>query len=263
MRRNHLTCWTVWLLCAGLLGLGCGDDSGSAGSGGSAGTGGTGGSDATVSVDVQVVRFQPGEEDVPLEGAEVCLEGTENCATSDEEGLVQLDVPASSELTLELAAEGFGPTLLPVTTTDTGPAPQLGPLLDDATLELLAGVLGIDYPFVGTGVMAVSVLEELTVPVVSDDPGIPGITLTADREGSIYYLDENEFPQFDLSATTAPSGAGGLVEAEPDTWELTLGGTASNCVIVTGWPGSTESAFRFPIRAGFVTQTVVTCDPVE
>lgn len=129
---------------------------------------------------------------------------SDNCETSDEEGLVQLDAPANSELTLELTAEGFGPTLLPVTTTDTGPAPQLGPLLDEATLGLLAGVLGIDYPFVGTGVMAVSVLEELT-----------------------------------------------------------LGGTASNCVIVMGWPGSTESSLRFPVQPGFVTQTVVTCDPVE
>jgi hypothetical protein len=235
--------------------VGCSDSSSESG------TGGTGGTADTVTVELQVVQFQPGDTDVPFEGAEVCLQDTENCVTSNEEGFVELDVPASSELTLEVTAEGYGPTLTPVTTTDESPATQVTPLLDEATLELLSGVLGIDYPFTETGVVALSVLD--TAPIVENDNGIPGVTMTPDREGSVYYLDENEFPRFDISETTTPSGAGGIVEAEPGTWEITLGGTASNCVVVTGWPGSTDNSLRFPIKAGYFTQAFVTCDPVD
>ncbi|MGB8332367.1 MAG: hypothetical protein WCE62_19745 [Polyangiales bacterium] len=217
-------------------------------------------SDKTVTLDLTVVEFDPGsDEDTPFEGAEVCVADTSNCATSDADGIVQLEIPANAELELLVTAEGYTPTLTPQTTSDQDITTQLTPLLSDQTATLLAGVLNTPYPLGDNGLAAISVL---TAPVTASNNGIAGVTLTPDPGATVFYLDENEFPTRDLSATTAPSGAGGLIEVAPGTWELDLGGTASNCVIVAGWPGSTDSSVRLPVRAGFVTQGFVTCDPV-
>ena len=242
------------LMCVAWTLVGCGESTND-------GSGGTGGSSATVMIDLSVLQFEPGTNvDPPLEGAEVCVENTTNCVTSDAAGMARLEIPANSELALLVTADGFGPTVTPQTTTDQDITTQVAPLLADATVTLLAGVLNTPYPPGANGLVALSVL---TAPITDNNNGIPGVTLTPDREAAVYYLDENEIPRRDLSATTAPSGAGGLIEVAPGTWELELGGTASNCVVVAGWPGSTESSVRLPVRAGFITQGFVTCDPVS
>jgi len=67
--------------------LGCGSSSGD-----------TGGK--TVQFRMEVIVFEPSEGDVPLEGVEVCVVDTDNCATSDVTGFVTLALPANSELSL-------------------------------------------------------------------------------------------------------------------------------------------------------------------
>ncbi|MFZ1864001.1 MAG: hypothetical protein WAU39_07255 [Polyangiales bacterium] len=232
--------------------VGCGDSNGD-------GTGGTGGSADTVSVDLSVVEFEPGTTDTPLEGAEVCVSDTTNCATSDADGMVTMEVPANSEIVFEVTATGYGDTLTPQTTTDQDVTAQLSPLLADSVVTLLAGILGTSYPFEGTGVIAISSLVE---PVGADGNGIAGITYTPDQALTSYYLDQDEIPRLEATATAEPSGAGGFIEVAPGTYEVTLGGTASNCVVVAGWPGSGAGSVRLPVRAGFITQGIVTCDPV-
>jgi len=238
----------VWSVASAIVGalmfIGCGDS----------------GSGGTVSIDLSVIEFEPDGSDPPFEGAEVCVSDTTNCATSDADGMVTLEIPANSEIVFEVTADGYGPTLTPQTTTDQDITTQLTPLLSDEVLGLLAGVLNTPYPPGDNGLVALSVL---TAPIDAADNGIPGVTITPDRQAITYYLDENEFPSRDLTATTAPSGAGGLIEVAPGTWELALGGTASNCVVVAVWPGSGENTVRLPVRAGFITQGFVTCDPVD
>jgi hypothetical protein len=227
---------------------GCGDDDGGSEPG------------QTVQLDLQVIEFEPGASvDPPLEGAEVCEADTSNCDTSDSEGMVTLDVPANSELELLVNADGYGPTLTPLTTSEDDVDGQVTPLLTEDVLTVLAGALGTPYPLTDDGLIAVSAL---VAPVSGQDNGIGGVTFTPDSSGTLYYLDENEIPRTDISATTEPSGAGGLVEVAPGTLELTLGGTASNCTIASGWPGSDSTSIRLPVRAGYITQGFVTCDPV-
>lgn len=222
-----------------------------------------GGSDepSTVQLDLEVIEFEPGTSvDPPLEGAEVCVADTDNCAISDADGMVTLDIPANSELEILVTADGYAPTITPQTTTDQDITTQVTPMLADAVATVLSGALGTPYPPDGTGVVAVSVL---TAPIDDQDNGIAGVTLTPDASGTLFYLDENEIPRTDISATTEPSGAGGLIEVSPGTVELTLGGTATNCVIVAGWPGSDAFSVRLPVRDGYFTQGFVTCDPVD
>jgi len=233
--------------------FGCGD------SGGDGGTAGTGGSAQTVTVELAVFEFAPGEANVPVPDAEVCVLDSSNCATSDAEGLVTLQVPANAETGFTVIAAGFTPTIAPQTTTDED-LTNLTPLLADTLATALAAILNTPYPFEGTGAVALSVL---VAPVTDDDNGISGVTLTADRTATSYYLDEDEFPSLDLTETIAPSGAGGYIELAAGTLEITLGGTASNCIIVSGWAGSDASSVRVPIEVGFFTQAFVTCDPVS
>lgn len=233
--------------------VGCGDSNDD-------GTGGTGGSADTVTVDLTVVEFEPLTTDTPLEGAEVCVADTTNCATSDADGMVTMVVPANAEIVFEVTATGYGPTLTPQTTTDQDVATQLSPLLADSVVGLLAGILDTPYPFEGTGVIAISTLVE---PVGADGNGIGGVTYTPDQTLTSFYLDQDEIPRVEATATAEPSGAGGFIEVAPGTYEVTLGGTASNCVVVAGWPGNGAGSVRLPVRAGFITQGIVTCDPVS
>ena len=260
MNRNKRVTM-VAVACTALTSFGCGssNDESSGGTAGGGGNDGDGGG-ASVQLDVAVITFEPGlGMNVPFEGAEVCVGETDTCATSDAEGNLELTVPADSEIELLASAEDYTPVLTPVTTGDENQSGVLVPLISEATVELLSGVLGTPYPPGENGIVALSVL---VAPVEDANNGIAGVTVTPDREAEVYYLDENELPSYELTETTYPSGVGGMVEVAPGTWELTLGGTASNCIISAAWPGSSALAFRLPVRAGYFTQGFVTCDPV-
>ena len=229
--------------------FGCGDSGG-------AGSGGTGGSSDSVTIELTVIAFEPGEDDVDVPGAEVCVADTTNCATTDVEGSVVLTLPANSDVALTVIAEGFTPTLTAQTTTDVDLTMLQTAVLTDTLAALLAGVLGTPYPLGGTGLIAISAL---TVPITANDNGIAGVTYSLGEEEA-YYLDENGFPTFDLMATTEPDGAGGYIELSPGEYEIAIGGTASNCVAVSAWLGSDDSSIRLPVRAGFFTQAFVSCE---
>lgn len=228
---------TMLVVASTLLGaltlFGCADSGGT-------GSGGTGGSSDTVTIELTVIAFEPGEDNVNVPGAEVCVADSTNCATTDAEGLVVLTLPANAEIALTVIAEGFTPTLAPQTTTDVDLTMLQTAVLSDTIAALLAGVLGTPYPLGDVGLIAISALTD---PPTDDDNGIPGVTYT-----------------LDLMATTAPDGVGGYIELSPGEYEITLGGTASNCVVVSGWPGSDDSSIRLPVRAGFFTQAFVTCE---
>jgi hypothetical protein len=213
----------------------------------------------TVGFELEVIAFEPGEDDVTVSGAEVCVADTSNCGTTDADGLVELTLPANSEVTLTVTADGYSPVVSPQLTTDVDSAEIRTALLTESVASLLAGVLGTPYPFEGVGAIAISVL---TPPITANDNGIPGVTCVLDNEAT-YYLDENGFPSFDLTATARPDGVCGYVEMAPGEYEVSLGGTASNCVPVSAWPGSGADSIRVPVRAGSFTQAFVVCDAVE
>ena len=77
--------------------------------------------------------------------------------------------------------------------------------------------------------------------------------------GKGFYNDAQGDPSLDLDSTSA-NGAGGFVEVAPDEVEVRLGGTATNCTPLTAWPGSEANTIRIPIKAGFVSWSVVRCD---
>ena len=86
--------------------LGCGSSSGDT-------------SGKTVQFRMEVIVFEPSEGDVPLEGVEVCVVDTDNCATSDVTGFVTLALPANSEIALTVLKVGYAPTIAPQLTTES------------------------------------------------------------------------------------------------------------------------------------------------
>lgn len=213
----------------------------------------------TIEFTMDVIAFEPGMGDVPLDGVEVCQFETDNCATSDATGFVTLTLPANSEVLLTVEKDGYTPTLSPQLTEDSDTDEYRTALLDEQTSSLLAGVLGVPYPLEG-GVVAISALYE---PLRQDDNGIAGITFSTGGHET-YYLDEMSFPTYDLTATTTPDGVGGFAELPDGEYEVTVGGDAVNCEVASAWPGASDDTIRVPAAVGFFTQAFISCDePVE
>lgn len=240
MTHSHST--VLLLLVAGAVVASCGSST----------------SAGTVTLELTVIAFDPDGPDVRVVGAEVCVVGDGECQTTDADGLAVLALPANAEVALTIEATGYTPALSPQTTKDVDLSGIQTALLTEETSALLAGALGTPYPLGDSGLMAISALNETP----ADDNGVAGVTYTL-AGATPYYLDENSFPTYELTETTRPDGAGGFVElaAKPDGYDVTVGGTASNCTIGSAWPGSSPDLVRVPTLAGFFTQASIVCDP--
>jgi hypothetical protein len=123
----------------------------------------------------------------------------------------------------------------------------------DALLETQYARVMSPYPPVGTGTVFVAVRA-------LGDGGIEGATLKLiGATGEAFYLDEDGHWALGLPATTS-AAQGGFVEVSPGVVEVEIGGTASNCLVVYGWPSDSANTTRLPVREGFMTVAVVRCD---
>ena len=255
----------------GLLALpiaGCGDSSsGDGGTGGSSGTGGvaaTGGTGASGGTGGSVGCDCPGgcdpvtmffetverEEDfgvgAVLEGVRICEVGTQNCATSNEEGKATLELPGCEDVAWTFEKEGYGGLAGADVTDDTLDAgPFTWGLLPNELAEVWSDELETTYPWTGTFHRAV--------------PGRVGATYElVDEAAKTFYMDEAGRPSLDLTATTS-RGNGGFVDLAPGEIEVEFGGTATDCVASIAWTSSRPNTMRVPILDGFVMVGSMRC----
>ncbi|MFW2387900.1 MAG: hypothetical protein ACN4G0_06170 [Polyangiales bacterium] len=175
----------------------------------------------------------------PLEGVEVCETDTETCATTDADGIAEIEVTANTEVTYTLTKEGYLPYLVPV--VPVGPMSSFWPMLSDQIAEDFADTMMTPYPFTA-GLIALAAL-----------PTMPGATFDVVGETVPgYYNDENGTPVPTLTATTS-FGRGGFVEVSPGEQEIEFGGTASDCRRSFGWPADAPNRIRLPVEAGYIT----------
>ncbi|TNF63263.1 MAG: hypothetical protein EP303_02885 [Deltaproteobacteria bacterium] len=193
------------------------------------------------------------EEDngTPLPGVTVCENGTPNCDRSDSTGRAVLRLPIDQEISYTNEKEGYGSQVRADVLSAAGDT--LSPWMRvDAPLEARYERVMSPYPEVGTGTVFVAVRAQ--------GGGLEGATLKLiGATGKAFYLDENRDWSLDLTATTS-SGQGGFVEVSPDEVQVEIGGTASNCVVVYGWPSDSANTTRLPVLEGFMTVAVVRCD---
>ncbi len=252
----------VWIAVA----IGCrisDGGAGSGGSGGSPGTGGASGMDGAAGnggaagmtegvVLTATVTQAPSLDDKlfdgpPLEGAELCEADTDNCATSDAAGAMQIMVRANQEITYTLSKDGFVTYLI----GDVSEPPTLGatwPMISDALMATESERVGFDWPS-EDGLVALAVFDLQ-----------PGVTWeTVGEESTLYYMDEDGIAQTDLSETTS-FGRGGAYDVSPGVQVVEFGGAAMNCETAIAWPESGENRIRVPVRAEHISYGSMNCD---
>lgn len=236
-------------LCACVLGLmpllGCSETNGTGGSGGDGGSGGT--------ALLVVLPLDVDEQDdvTLLPGVTVCETETTNCDLSDSTGRAELQLPIDQEISYTNEKEGYGSQLRADVLSAAGET--VSPWMRvDSLLEARYESVMSPYPEVGTGTVFVLVRAQ--------DGGLEGATLKLiGATGKAFYLDENGDWSLGLAATTS-FGQGGFVEVNPGEIEVEIGGTASNCAVVYGWPSDSANIIRLPVLEGFMTVAAVLCD---
>ncbi len=214
----------------------------------------------TVTLNLTVNDFMPGETAAPVPNAEVCVLDTEDCTTTDADGLAVVALPRNSETGVTVTANGFNTTVVAQTTNADFVSDQTATLLSEAIAATLSALLNLDYPLVGTGVVNVN-----TTFSSPDGGGIPGSTFElTDGTGNGYYVTEDGFPEDDplVLMATSSFGAGGFVEVTPGVVEIDIGGSPGGCGVAQAWPGSTATSIRLPAQDGAFTSCVVFCDTV-
>ncbi len=212
----------------------------------------------TVTLNLTVNTFEPGEAAMGVPNAEVCVLDTEDCTTTNADGLAVVVLPADAETGVTITADGFNPTVLAQTTNADFLPDQTTTMLTETVAGALSLVLDIDYPPVGTGVIG---LTSLFSPPGGAGGGIPGATYElTEGTGTRYYIFENGFPTYELTATSS-FGGGGFVEVAPGVVEIDIGG-AGDCGTSQAWPGTTATSIRLPVQDGAITFGFVFCDTV-
>lgn len=213
----------------------------------------------TVTLNLTVNSFEPGVAAAPVPDAEVCVLDTEDCTTTDADGLAVVAFPRNTLTGVTITAEGFNTTVVAQTTNADFVSDQTTTLLSDGVGAILALGLDIEYPLVGTGVVTVNTTFS---PPGGAGGGIPGAAFElTDGTGTGYYVTEDGFPTYDLMATSS-FGAGGFVEVAPGVVEIDIGGSPGGCGEAQAWPGTTATSIRLPVQDGAITFGFVFCETV-
>jgi hypothetical protein len=203
---------------------------------------------ALLSVAVASADFEPTG---PLEGAEFCETGTDNCVFTDATGLATLELPIGPEVRCTLEKEGHGSYLV----AEVMPAGGEQYAFSMGTHSHLAGQfqrIDSPYPMRLSGTVVIALV-----------PRFAGATFELDdATGKPFYHDEEGRRSLDLTETTA-FGLGGFAEISPGEFQVNLGGTAERCVPGIGWPGNVANSVRFPIREGYITYVSIFCPPPQ
>ncbi|MBW2548118.1 MAG: hypothetical protein JRE82_12985 [Deltaproteobacteria bacterium] len=242
--------------------VGCGGSNG--GDGGSAGTAGTGGGGGVETAELRLTATE-GDGNIlgtRLEGVEFCETDIANCTTSDANGqaTLEMEVPADGRISYTYSKDGYMPGLRTDVVDEEFNAfiGEYGNfnITDETMTDRWAGMMS-PYPMEGTGWVSVNAFVSdflpSFLPVVGATFELVGAT------GKGYYDDPSGEPSLVLTETGI-SGGGGFIEVAPGEVEIRFGGTATNCVVLKGWPGSEANTIRMPVKVGFVTWGSMRCD---
>jgi hypothetical protein len=242
--------------------MGCSDAEGTGVSGwdavcaGVSGGGGNGGSPTALAA----LHFKEatgegrGKYGPPLEGVEVCELCTTNCELTDADGWADLQLPVGQETGYTVVKEGYASTLVPLVMPETGYIGSAAIAPDDLAAERNDQVMS-PYPLTDTGWLQIQVWDD-------GGDGFPGATFElTPPSGKAFYREEDNL-SLDLDATTS-RGVGGFTEVAPGTVQVTVGGTAENCVVfMRGWPADSENSTTAPVVEGYRTRVRFICDEV-
>lgn len=189
-----------------------------------------------------------------LEGVRVCEGDTGNCAVSDVNGEVTLEVPAGEEIFYTLQKERYDSFLFADVIPESGSSRVWYLQTDEEATPFHEEVMS-PYPRQGTGGIQIFLV-----------PAFAGATFDlVDATGKTYYepyqnpWNPPPYTDPDLVATSE-GGAGGFVEiTAPGTVQIEFGGSAQRCLPETAWPGDVENRVRVPVREDHLSIVFVNC----
>jgi len=231
--------------------VGCSETAGAGGGGGSAGGGGTAGDGGanTASVVFSLYEWDPVQGNVgPAVDVEICDTGTTNCVQTDDIGAATLEgMPVDQEVSSTLDKDGLASYLDSYIVSATGFVVVHGMATEQRLTDQFERMMS-PYPMVGTGMIFVDTgtLVGATFKLVGTD-------------GKAFYRDADGNFDPDLTATTAFGGGGFLEVSSPGEYEVEIGGTADNCVIIRGWSGDSDNTVKLPIQEGYMSTAIVAC----
>jgi len=199
-----------------------------------------------VRLTVLISEGLPPTPTAPIEGGQLCQADKDNCDVSGADGEATIELPRNKEVVWTLEKEGYGSTMTPYFSESRS---------DSAAWQLWTNEWYADnfdrlmtpYPMDGTGAIYVFVAGRLA-----------GVTFElVDATGKRYYFDEEGNLSPDLEATTS-LGAGGFVEVQPGEFQVEIGGREP-CIPTWGWPGDANNRITVPVKAGYMTTTVISC----
>ena len=213
---------------------------------------------ATVNVvDYGISYYDPEMEPPPLEGAQVCEADTNNCVTTDSEGIAELTLPRSVNGAWTIEKDGYLPVIVPFNrTSDVSVTTPMG---SDELVAGFAAVLGVPYPLTDEGVLTITTSEPAEEG--EDTVGVADVTyeLVEGAAGAVFYVYEDGIPSTTQTSTATPPGWGGFTEAVPEEAEVRYDGAPDSCTPNLGWPGAAANTIAMPVRAGFQTQAQIFC----
>jgi hypothetical protein len=188
---------------------------------------------------------------VPLRDVEICEAGTDHCTRTDADGWATLYVPVDEEVILAATKEGYQSELYPFVMPTEGTTLHNNLSTEQRLQDQFANVSS-PYPMVDTGMLSIIApyCEGATIEVF----GAPG-------KGKRVYLDDDPNLTWNpnLEATSG-AGIAAVVELPPGEYRVEIGGAANHCTPLYAWPGPFENSVRVPVKAGFLTESWVSCD---
>lgn len=181
----------------------------------------------------------------PLPDAEVCETDTNNCVTTDAEGIAIIELPSDSEVSYTITKEGFGSYLITdVTNTELEHGFWMYP---DQELERLAELMGTTYPWTDTGVI---LLRAYT------DPGV--VFDLVGESNTPFYFVTGDTPSTEVESTTQ-DGRGGFTDLAPGDYQVDFAGAPVLCQPFTTWPGDVDNRVKIPVKAGYISYSSMSC----
>jgi hypothetical protein len=210
--------------------------------------------DATIAFHVRIVD---GLATTPLEGVEVCAaEHPEvECAVSDENGEVDLELPANSELMLRCEGAEHGPAYMTWTIGDEDIDAGSFGLIDEVRTGLLLGLSGAQaWP--DQGAITVNVYEDL----VARDTRVADVTVkVSPAGGGPVYISEAKLPDPSLTATTT-GGPAVAFDLEGDV-TVSIQHPTRTCTAGFGWETGSPTELRSRIFPGGLSNVTFVCPP--
>ncbi|MBV72455.1 MAG: hypothetical protein CMH52_14110 [Myxococcales bacterium] len=201
----------------------------------------------------------------------VCVHGTENCTTTDEDGAFTLEgVAANSEVIFTFVGEDNARIAFPIV---TGAEDTTADRTFTVVTRAIADILVASAPGATGGVDDTKSILTFYVGNGGYDllSGLAGVTASYDGpqagEPINYIVPIADEPGVaigtqDVTETTS-AGNGFIANIEPGDYTFSFDAGGRSCAPDFAWPGSDSTTFRVPGLEGFATFTFIRCTTEE